>query len=137
MLTQRKRIQSTFTKPSRTKQAPAREVDINYIVNRYLKTGQMPLPQSEPQYGYVPAMDLAEAYEQIHAAEEHFLSLPAATRAAFNNSPVELLRAVENGETDLLRQHNLLRETEPEPSPAPPTVATLDVNSGSDTKPQD
>lgn len=137
MLTQRNRIQSTFTKPSRTKQAPAREVDINYIVNRYLKTGQMPMPESEPQYGYMPSIDLAEAYDQIFAAEEHFLSLPAATRAAFNNSPIELLKAVENGETDLLKQHNLLRETEPDPSPDPSTVATLDVNSGSDTKPQD
>lgn len=92
----RTRVVQVFTEPSLTKQAPAQETDINYIVNRYLKVGQMPMPESEPQFGYVPSIDLQEAFEMVMNAEQGFADLPAKVRAAYQNDPLMLLQAMED-----------------------------------------
>lgn len=92
----RNRVLSVNLEPSMTKQAPAQEVDINYIVKRYLKTGQMPPSEGEPQFGYVPSMDLLDAFTLVQQAAESFDSLPSAVRQQFSNSPLELLQAVED-----------------------------------------
>lgn len=103
----RNRVMTVNLEPSMTKQAPAQETDINYIVNRYLKTGQMP-PAPEPQYGYMPSIDLIDAFQLVQDAEDSFMALPAATRAAFANDPVKLLQAVEDpSQMDLLIAHGL------------------------------
>lgn len=109
----RNRVVTEFTEPSMTKQAPAQEVDINYIVNRYLKNGQMPQPATQPVFMDVPSLDLMDAMQIVQDAEEGFASLDSQVRAAFNNNPVELLRALEDpSQRDWLEELGLIDRRE-------------------------
>lgn len=68
------------------------ECDLNIIVKRAMK-GIAPrwLNHNAPQYGDFSKMpSLAEAYDQIAAAEEAFMNLPAQLRRELDNDPRNL-----------------------------------------------
>jgi len=98
--------------PSRTSQSFAEESDINWIVDRFVKTGVPPDGMANPQFGDFTDLpsDYHSALNQIRNADAAFMTLPAKVRSefdndagkllAFMNDPKNLDRAVELGIID-------------------------------------
>jgi len=89
------RVQKTFTKPSRTKQAFKHEVDINRIMAKYQKTGVLPITNKSPLYGdFSEIPDFETASNKLLQAQMTFDALPSQLRKKFNNNPNELIQFV-------------------------------------------
>ncbi|QCQ84631.1 internal scaffolding protein [Blackfly microvirus SF02] len=75
--------------PSLTRQEFAEECDINVIMSRYERTGQLPMNMNgvEPRYVDMSAMptDFREAMDIMIEAEKAFMMLPANVRREFDN----------------------------------------------------
>lgn len=86
-----------FIEPSLTEQHFKDECDINNIVARYEATGVMPSGTAQPLFGDFAEFptDLLSSQKFFDDAEERFMQLPAAVRKEFNNSPLELLQALQ------------------------------------------
>lgn len=91
-------IIDTSKDPVLTTQADRDEVDINKIVARIYKTGQMPpMLGGEPFYGDVSEIsDLQDCYIKIQEAEDMFMSQPAEIRERFEHSPVKFVEFFED-----------------------------------------
>lgn len=78
--------------PSRTQQNFAEESDINTIVKRFNLTGELPSNFRAPQYGDFDGIaDYQSALNQVMAANDAFMSMPAGLRARFHNNPQNLI----------------------------------------------
>ena len=78
---------------SLTQQQFKEEADINFIVDRFMKTGHLPDPVSMPQYvDYEGIFDFQSAMNVVRAADENFMRMDAKVRSRFNNSPQEFLQ---------------------------------------------
>lgn len=75
--------------PSLTQQHMAEECDINYIVERFGVTGQLPeAPDHIPTYGdFTGIGDYRQALDAVSSANAAFMSLPANIRERFDNDP--------------------------------------------------
>ena len=76
--------------PSLAQQHLAEECDINYIVERFGVTGQMPDTSiiRMPTYGdFTGIADYRSALDAVQAAEDSFMALPAKIRERFDNDP--------------------------------------------------
>lgn len=101
----RNRVTVDASGPSRTKQAPRQQTNINLMVGRYKKTGVFAhLNPRTPTYGdYSQSVTLEEAYDLVQNANRSFMELPAAVRALADNDPVTLLAMLaDEGATDAL-----------------------------------
>lgn len=75
---------------SRTKQAFAKEVNINSIMRKAAKTGVLPVVLGQPMYGdFSNVGDFLAVQLRMQAVEDAFMSLPASIRAKFRNSPAD------------------------------------------------
>lgn len=74
---------------SLTQQHMAEECDINYIVERFGVTGQLPEgPVYTPTYGdFTGIGDYRQALDAVSQANDAFMSLPANIRERFDNDP--------------------------------------------------
>lgn len=89
----------SFPDASLTQQQFADEADINTIINRFLKTGVLPTPNTFPQYvDFEGVFDYQSAMNLVRAADESFMRMDAKVRARFNNSPQEFLEFFANPE---------------------------------------
>ena len=88
-----------FTEPSLTEQHFKDECDVNVIVDRYTRTGVMPSGSTQPLFGDFADFptDLLSSRKFFDEAESRFMELPAEVRKEFNNSPLELLVALQDG----------------------------------------
>lgn len=94
---QKPRVQLVTPEPSRTKQAFKAECDINTIIARYLKTGQIDLAQRlEPRYGDCTGLEFQSAMLTVKQAQSLFDELPSAIRSRFRNEPAEFLNFVQD-----------------------------------------
>lgn len=85
------------SEPSRTKQSMKQECDINVIMGRYLKTGQIDhLNVHGPNYGFASSQTFQECMEIVRTAEQMFADLPSETRARFQNRPGAFLDFVQD-----------------------------------------
>lgn len=110
--------------PSLTKQEFKEEVDINTIINRFLKTGEPP-PMPVPEH----FMDLTgkktyfEMQSQIAEANHAFYRLPADIRTAAQNSPEvwadQVVKAVEKKDGEAILKLGLTLDVEPQKPPKP------------------
>lgn len=82
--------------PSLTKQCFRDECDINNILRRYQKTGQLPsLIAGNPVYGdFSEIGDYQTALDVVARAQIQFASLPAVVRDRFAHSPEQFLEFV-------------------------------------------
>lgn len=98
--------------PTLAQQQFAEECDINTIVDRFHLSGEMPQVLDLPVYGdFTGIFDYQSAMNQIVAARETFMSLPAKLRARFHNDPQEFVAFCSDDEnTDEARKLGLLRE---------------------------
>lgn len=73
--------------------------DINLIVDKYAKTGILPVMSQSPTFGDVSnAPSFQEALEIVKNAENAFNSLDARVRREFDNDPAKFLSFVDNPE---------------------------------------
>ena len=78
--------------PTLAQQQFAEESDINYIMDRFGVTGQMPVTPLSPQYGdFTQVMDYHSALNAVLAAQDAFMDLPPNIRARFENDPNKLI----------------------------------------------
>ena len=72
------------------------EANINQIMGRYQRTGQLPMvSRKQPYFEDVSQLgDFKEMAEKVQRGREAFNSLPAAVRARFKNNPAELFQFV-------------------------------------------
>lgn len=72
--------------PSLAQQSAAEESDINFIVERFTRTGELPPLPSPDTYGdFTHVTDYHTALNSLIAADEAFMQLPAKLRAKFSN----------------------------------------------------
>jgi phage internal scaffolding protein len=80
------------------KQSFKDECDINYIMDRYTKNGQLPdMIKENPTYGdFSSDKTYQEALNIVLKADEQFMALPIQIREKFHHEPSEFLTFVEN-----------------------------------------
>lgn len=113
-----------FVMPTRTKQSAKDECDINRIMARYLKTGQVPGGVLGGSYGDVSSgVDYLEAQGIILNARKQFEMLPAKVRDRFQNNPFEMLEFVgDEKNIPEARKLGLLPPEENPPAAVPPAA---------------
>jgi len=75
------------------------ECDINNILRQFNITGMLPQQAVSPRYGdFTGVSDYHTALNQVIAAEDEFMSLPATLRARFENDPANLINFLDNPE---------------------------------------
>lgn len=119
-----KRVPFETTGPSRTHQANAAECDINYIMQKYQKTGvlehQNKYQGNYGDYTNVP-QDYHESMNAVLAANDMFMSLPSKIRRRFSNDAGQFLEFVSD-------QNNQSEMIEMGLASAPKTEAPADDN---------
>lgn len=94
----------TFFTPAserRTKSEFLKETDINFIMERYRRTGQLPesARQAATRYGdFSQIPDFMEMQHRVIAAHEMFAALPAKVRKEFENDPGQFIAAAQTEE---------------------------------------
>ena len=118
--------------PSLTQQHFKDETDINNILRQFNITGLLPEAPLSPRYGdFTGIVDYHSALNQVIAAEDEFMSLPADLRARFQNDPAQLIAFI-NDENNRSEAEKLGLLEVPK---AESTVTPLDVTVLGDTKP--
>jgi phage internal scaffolding protein len=75
------------------------ECDINNILRQFNVTGLLPQAPLSPQYGdFTGISDYHSALNQVIAAEDEFMALPAQIRSRFDNDPAKLIDFLEKSE---------------------------------------
>lgn len=108
---------------SRTQQSFADECDINRIMSKFRKTGELNhLAKVNPTYGdFSSGADYKESLDQVKAAQADFGSLSAEIRSAMDNNPAVFLEFMADPENeDAAREMGLLAPLET-PAPPPPS----------------
>lgn len=85
------------TMETKTQQHQKQEADINEIVRRFGVTGKLPaapLPPSLEEFG--ETFDFMSAMNQLNAAKQAFMALPAEIRNAYNNNPHQYVAHVDS-----------------------------------------
>ena len=105
-----------------TKQEFKNECDINFMMGKYLATGQVPvINQRSPQYLDVSTVpDFAGAMAIVQEATSLFNDLPSALRTRFGHNPQAFLDYVSNpSNIDEMRSLGLLK-SQPKIESVPP-----------------
>lgn len=110
-------------KPTMTQQQFKDEADINRLVDRFLRTGEVPPVDGRAMYG--DFIDVPDGYQAalnaVIEAQAGFDALPSKTRQRFNNDPAELLSFLQDPKNlDEAVELGLLEK----PVPAEPVQAT-------------
>lgn len=93
------RVHPSLGDESLTKQSFKQECDINFIVNRFTQTGQLPTSiRNDGQYGYVPNMDLKDALDYVNELKDEFSSLTSEQQEMFDNDFVNYAQFLSDAE---------------------------------------
>lgn len=121
-----KRVYTTNSQVSKTEQQFAKECDVNEIMRKFMKTGQVThLAKHQGQFVDVSEIpDLHTAMIQVAAAQQTFDLLPAELRKRFGNSPVNMVEFLQDPSNDdeavklglKVRKPGLDVPVQPEPS---------------------
>jgi len=78
---------------TRTVQSAREDADINVIVRRMMRTGNMPINARVPTAGDFSAQvtDYHTAMNMLRTAQDEFYKLPSRVRSRFQNDPQELM----------------------------------------------
>lgn len=113
--------------PSLAVQASKEECDINVIVKKYMRTGELPGVRQAIYADISHYTNLQDALHQVAAAEEGFMSLPAEVRRYFDNDPVKLIEFAQDPANNAKAIELGLAEPKPQPprqpAPAPAPAA--------------
>lgn len=94
----RRRLQWSSDKPSMTQQHKKAECDVNSILEKYRKTGQINHIRTKPgQYGdFSGHQDFRSSLDKVLQANNAFNSLPAVIRKRFGNDPEQLVQFLDD-----------------------------------------
>ena len=113
--------------PSLTAQEFLEESDINYIADKFMRTGELKQVAQLPTNGdFQGIFDFQTAMNLIVDAKHEFMQLPAKIRSRFNNDPAQLIDFLEDPENDQEAIALGLKERRPDTtieSPAGPSKA--------------
>ena len=93
----RNRMVKAPGEPGPTEQHHKDAVDVNKIVSKFLKTGQITGTARVPRFDDAPPVDFHSAMNIVVKAEQSFGELPSELRARFQNDPGQLLDFVADG----------------------------------------
>ena len=116
------------TELTMTQQQFKDESDINNLVDRFLRTGEVPPVDSRAMYG--DFIDVPESYQDalnaVLDAQTEFNALPSKLRQRFNNDPAELLSFLQDEKNiDEAIKLGLVEKPSSEPvEPAPEATPT-------------
>lgn len=85
------KVKLTCEDPSLTVQASKDECDLNVIIRKYLRTGELPEARHAAYADLSQIGNLQDSLNSVIAAEQAFMALPAETRRYFDNDPVKLV----------------------------------------------
>lgn len=107
---------------SMTQQDDKNETDINVIVGRFVKSGQLPQVNMTPLTGdFTNAIDFRRAQDLLKEANDAFAEVPANIRKRFNNDPAEFIEFANNKDNlDELRKLGLATPAAPPPKEPEP-----------------
>lgn len=142
------RVVTRNEEPSKTDQSFLKETDINHIVSKFLKTGQMDTPRvGQGVYADITQFhDLPTAMNQVTKAQEAFDALPAKVRERFGNSPLQMVQFLQDPKNDdeaiklglkSRRVSTLTPETKAQAAVATPPKKQKKSNTTNDDKPND
>ncbi|QXP08472.1 MAG: internal scaffolding protein [Arizlama microvirus] len=96
------RVATINDQPSKTDQSMKEQCDVNNIVRKFKRTGQVShLSQKQGQYADVSEIsDLLSATTKVAQAQDAFMTLPAALRKKLNNNPAELISWLNDPKND-------------------------------------
>lgn len=106
------------------------ECDINYIVQTYGLTGQVPVGMKAPEYqDFEGVIDFQTAIHAVMEAEESFMRMPAEVRREFNNDPQEFLKfCADEGNLPKLREWGLAMPSKGLEAPVEPIPVRMVVD---------
>lgn len=121
--------------PGQVQQHLRDDTDINLIMKRYQKTGELRHVNSMAiEYGdFSNAPDYKTAMEKIIAADELFMELPAALRDRFGNDPAKFIEFATDGK-NVEEMRKLGLSPEAPKAPEPQLVKVVSEPAGPDTK---
>lgn len=128
---ERTRVLSISPEDTKTKavQSEARNSDINNIVAKAYKTGQLPVLMNRKPMEQLPGVETyQDAMNKVVFAQQAFARLPSEIRNSFDNDPAKMLFALENSKdnpelTKKLQTIGLLdTPAPPEAAPSAPTT---------------
>lgn len=110
---------------SRTRQSEANAADINQIMQKYVRTGIIPVSDRQGFFADVSQMgDYRTAMDNVMKADKFFMQLPAEVRAKFDNDPAKFLDVcADESRRDELVELGLLEKPGEEPAPEAPAEA--------------
>lgn len=110
-------VLNTSALPDKAKQSMKDQCDINFIMGRYLKSGNIDwLSKHNGAYGEVPTQTFQDAMNIVAKAKEMFADLPSEIRKRFGQSPREFLDFMHDPKN--IGEMRKLGLAEPEPAPA-------------------
>lgn len=116
-------------------QSEKKHSDVNHIVSKAMKTGQLPVLMNRPDISQqMPSsMTYQEALNKVVFAQQSFERLPSSVRAYFGNKPENMLKALEQAGDNpkikaALQEMKILNE---DASVAPPVEENLEQVSSS------
>lgn len=101
---------------SLTVQADAEGADINNIIKRFVRTGQLPIIERPMLSGDLASVsgDYQEMLHLIKDADDQFMKLPADVRAKFDNKPAKFVEfCSDDANLDAMRDMGLAVPKEP------------------------
>lgn len=133
------KVQLNCTDPSRARQSMKQECDINFILQKYKKTGLIThVAKHQGSYGEFDVIDFHEAMNAIRDAEEMFLELPADLRKKFHNDPGEFVEFTTNPDNrDTMEALGLIQPKKAQPGQQPPPPGDQDPATTIQTTKQD
>lgn len=107
---------------SLTQQDDAKDTDINVIVKRFTKSGQLPQLVMDALSGdFTDMPDYRACMERIKAANDAFATIPADIRGRFQNDPDRFIKWANDPENlDELRKLGLAKPPAPPPKEPEP-----------------
>lgn len=115
----------TSVSPDKAKQSFKDECDINTIVGRFMKTGQVPASAKAPMYGdFNGVNDFQTAMNAVIAAEEAFMEFPSDVRKRFANDPQMMMEFVADPDNkdEAIKLGLIPKPKAPAPEPPPMKV---------------
>lgn len=111
---------------SLTQQHEAEGTDINVIMARYLKSGELPVVPRPPQFGdFDTDLTYRDCMDILNEGKRSFMMLDAQVRAKFDNDPVAFLEFCDNPEN--LDEMRKLGIALPAKVPEPDKVMKVEV----------
>lgn len=117
----KRRVQTIFEGPSLTQQQFKDDCDVNFIMDKYMKTGVWPATDKKGMYADVSEIgDYQSMLEQVKLADEAMMTLPPELRNRFGGDPgafIAYLQDPANYEESV--KLGLREEGAPVPKPKP------------------